>query len=195
MVGGCACAVPEAGESRGPESKPHGGARLREAERGRSGVEYAGAHRDPSAGHSRDEYTRRQRRIGTRAVAQESADGGGDWRRRGESASIGNRSPANPAPDTSSFSVRTRIAHSEISPAPVFFPSYNGEGVSSHRATEARHAVNLAQYHPAGLARPGEASVLGRAPRGDLRVRHHRGRCRQDERGRAPAAGQGLVAS
>ncbi len=40
--------------------------------------------------------------------------------------------------------VQTRIAHSVISPAPVFFPSYENKGVNSHESTESVHAVNLA---------------------------------------------------
>lgn len=70
--------------------------------------------------------------------------------------------PVAPAPaDGSAIGVHTRIAHSEISPAAVFFRSstglapYNGTGVNAHRITEGSHAVNLAQtrlINPQGKA-------------------------------------------
>ncbi len=65
--------------------------------------------------------------------------------RRGDSAAIETANLANSARETSSFAVQTRIAHSEISPAAVFFPTYDGKGVNAHRSTEGKHAVNLAQ--------------------------------------------------
>ncbi len=47
--------------------------------------------------------------------------------------------------ERSADTLRTHVAHSQITPAAVFMPSYNGKGVNSHESAEATHAVNLAQ--------------------------------------------------
>ncbi len=48
------------------------------------------------------------------------------------------------AVEANPLAVQTKIAVSEISPAPVFFDSYQGTGVNSHCSAEGTHAVNLA---------------------------------------------------
>lgn|GEM_PF-1987007 len=58
--------------------------------------------------------------------------------------SAGPQATSQPVYDHNPMSLRAKVVHSEISPAAVFFKSYEGRGFNAHRSTESGHAVNLA---------------------------------------------------